>query len=191
MSARRYIIDEEYEKAHEDVYKVMLTFIQNKTFAENSLELLPAYFILAEANIGMGGPKALKKAEEFLIAAKWNLLQKNDDEKNEDKGRVGEELLVDEKEKKRYNALLSICFGKLFMAQGRDEAINELTSGIYEDSCEHGPESIELCGSYYQMGLLFQQRDDIDAAKSFYLKICEIWKKYVLGEGEDYQGLFD
>ena len=46
------------------------------------MELLPAYFILAEANIGMGGSK-LKKAEEFLIAANWNLLKsyQNDDQK--------------------------------------------------------------------------------------------------------------
>ena len=43
-------------------------------FTQKSIELLPAYFILAEANIGMGGAK-LKKAEEFLIAANWNLLK--------------------------------------------------------------------------------------------------------------------
>jgi len=133
-----------------------------KVFAENALELLPAYFILAEANIGLGLAKVgidrarhLKKAEEFLIAAKWNLLQKQDDENNEDKARIGEERLVNSKEEERYRAELSRTFGKLFMAQEREEAINELTNGIFIDSREYGPEHIELCNSYYQMGLLF------------------------------------
>ena len=56
--------------------------ITAKALNEKSVELLPAYFILAEANIGMGGTK-LKKAEEFLIAANWNLLKsnQNDDQK--------------------------------------------------------------------------------------------------------------
>lgn len=83
MKARRYIIEGHYETANKDVYEAMLKQITGKVFQENALELLPAYFILAEANIGMGGHR-LKKAEEFLIAAKWNLLQKQDD-KNEEK----------------------------------------------------------------------------------------------------------
>jgi hypothetical protein len=42
---------------------------------------LPAYFILAEANVCMGGAR-LKKAEELLIAAYWNLLKKTSNESN-------------------------------------------------------------------------------------------------------------
>ena len=52
----------------------MLGTIKQKVFLEDSIELLPAYFVLAEANINLGGTK-LKKAEEFLIAAYWNLLK--------------------------------------------------------------------------------------------------------------------
>jgi hypothetical protein len=72
LIARRYMINEDYERANRETYDLMLKQIQMKVFAENALELLPAYFILAEANIGMG---RTKKAEEFLIAAKWNLLK--------------------------------------------------------------------------------------------------------------------
>ena len=39
---------------------------------ENSILLLPGYFVLAEANIA---ENKLKKAEEFLIAAYWNFLK--------------------------------------------------------------------------------------------------------------------
>ena len=72
--AKRMCINEEFERANRHVYDKMTEMINTRIFYENSLELLPAYFILAEANIGLGGPR-LKKAEEFLIAAYWNLLK--------------------------------------------------------------------------------------------------------------------
>jgi hypothetical protein len=73
----------------------MLGTIKQKVFMEDSIELLPAYFVLAEANICLGGTK-LKKAEEFLIAAYWNLL-KHTSEENE-KGGSSEDSLVSKKE---------------------------------------------------------------------------------------------
>lgn len=63
----------------------MTETIKNKVFGENSIELLPAYFVLAEANICMGGSR-LKKAEEFLIAAYWNLLKFTSDENDKGSG---------------------------------------------------------------------------------------------------------
>ena len=72
--AKRFIVNDQYEEADKIVYDTMNLTIKQKVFNEKSIELLPAYFILAEANIGMGGAK-LKKAEEFLIAANWNLLK--------------------------------------------------------------------------------------------------------------------
>jgi len=39
---------------------------------DNAPELLAGYFVMAEANIEEG---KLKRAEEFLIAAYWNLLK--------------------------------------------------------------------------------------------------------------------
>ena len=57
----------------------MTELLNSRIFHQNSIELLPAYFILAEANIGLGGAR-LKKAEEFLIAAQWNLLKTTQDD---------------------------------------------------------------------------------------------------------------
>lgn len=120
--------------------------IKQKIFNEKSIELLPAYFILAEANIGMGGAK-LKKAEEFLIAANWNLLKSGQSGAADD-GRAGggEDTLVTREELERYTAALNITFGRLFMAQNRpnahDKALEKLTKGIYMECIEHGPESI-------------------------------------------------
>jgi hypothetical protein len=95
--------------------------ISSKALNEKSVELLPAYFILAEANIGMGGSK-LKKAEEFLIAANWNLLKsyQNDDQKG-----GSEETQVTKEEIDRYTAQLEITFGRLFMAQNRERGLEK------------------------------------------------------------------
>ena len=175
------MINEEYERANRETYNLMLDQIQSKIFAENALELLPAYFILAEANIGMG---RTKKAEEFLIAAKWNLLKSKNDNK-EDKSRVGDDSLLDSAEIIRFEAMLNRMFGKLFMATNNPKAIDEMTLGIYRDSEEFGPESIELSSSYFNMGQLFYLRDEPDKAKAFYLKICDIWKKFILQPEED------
>lgn len=79
-TAKLYIIQGRVDEANRYVYETMTETIKKKIFGENSIELLPAYFVLAEANICMGGNR-LKKAEEFLIAAYWNLLKFNSDEK--------------------------------------------------------------------------------------------------------------
>jgi hypothetical protein len=70
--------------------------INTNVFMEDSIELLPAYFVLAEANICHGGTR-LKKAEEFLIAAYWNLL-KYTSEENEKGGNGSDDALVSKKE---------------------------------------------------------------------------------------------
>jgi hypothetical protein len=73
----------------------MTSKIKEKVFLEDSIELLPAYFVMAEANICLGGSR-LKKAEEFLIAGFWNLL-KFTSEENE-KGGAPSDSLVSKKE---------------------------------------------------------------------------------------------
>jgi len=110
--AKRLIIKDEFEEANKFLYTKMNEQISSKALNEKSVELLPAYFILAEANIGMGGAK-LKKAEEFLIAANWNLLKSNS---SEDAKSGHEESSITKEEIDRYTAALNITFGRLFMA---------------------------------------------------------------------------
>jgi len=145
------MINDQYEDANKIVYDTMSLTIKQKIFNQKSIELLPAYFILAEANIGMGGTK-LKKAEEFLIAANWNLLKSG--QSGGDGG--GDDTLVAKDELDRFHASLNITFGRLFMAQNRpngyEKALEKLTRGIYQECNEHGPESIYLCASYFYLG---------------------------------------
>lgn len=73
-NARRDIIHGNVDQAYSTIFEKMTSLTQLKIFEDKDLELLPAYLLLAEANICMGGMK-LGKAEEFLIAANWNLLK--------------------------------------------------------------------------------------------------------------------
>ena len=71
------------------------TIKAKKIFREDSIELLPAYFVLAEASIVHGGSR-LKNAEEFLIAAAWNQMKYSSEES--EKGGNSDEALVSKKE---------------------------------------------------------------------------------------------
>ena len=95
--AKRLIISGQIDDASRLVYDTMTGTIKppQKIFLEDSIELLPAYFVLAEANICHGGSR-LKKAEEFLIAAYWNLLKYTSDEN--EKGGGSDDNLVSKKE---------------------------------------------------------------------------------------------
>lgn len=110
------IIQNRVEEANKLVYEKMTDTIKNKIFGENSIELLPAYFVLAEANICMGQSR-LKKAEEFLIAAYWNLLKftSDENEKGGDAKAAQDDVLVSKEEIERYRASLHKTFGRLFL----------------------------------------------------------------------------
>lgn len=101
MEAKQFIIEGQIEAANSLVYKRMNDQIKEGVFNEKSIELLPAYFMLAEANICMGGNR-LKKAEEFLIAAFWNLLKFTSDENEKGANSEYEDALVSDSELKRY-----------------------------------------------------------------------------------------
>jgi len=77
--AQRYIIHGRYQDANRLVYDTIQRATKEGGFAEQSIELLPAFFAMATANICIGGSR-LKKAENFLVSAFWNLLKSTSDE---------------------------------------------------------------------------------------------------------------
>ena len=46
-----------------------------KVFGDNSVRVVPAYLLLAEAQLGLG---RTQQAEEFLSMARWNVQQNPD-----------------------------------------------------------------------------------------------------------------
>jgi len=173
------ILEKSYIEANDKVHRKMmeLTKNQNNVFDEDSIELLPAYFVLAIANIMMGGDKR-KKAEDYLISAFWNLLKSGADDGDK---QTQEETLVTDNEKDIYRAELHKTFGRLNLANNNTEdALKELSNGAYKECLEYGPESIQVTSSYYYMGKVFLQKQEAENAKSFFLKIIDIWRDFIV-----------
>ena len=140
------------------------------------------------------GDTKLKRAENFLVSAYWNLLKFNSDEN--EKGGSGnsgnEDALVTKQEIETYTADLHKTFGRLFLAQYAsdphnpnakktlDQASDELTKGIYKECKEFGPESYHVCSSYFYLGELFRAYGNTSNARAFYQKIIQIWRKFIL-----------
>lgn len=105
----------------------------------------------------MGGMR-LKKAEEFLIAAYWNLLNnKNADEKDGER-----KSIVSDNELDYFRGTMHKTFGRLFLSQKEDptyrQAMDELTKGIFLECQQHGPESYRMSSSYYYLGETFRKQ---------------------------------
>ncbi|CAD8077426.1 unnamed protein product [Paramecium primaurelia] len=167
--ARQAILENKLN-ATEEVHKAMIEY-KEILGGENSVLLLPGLFIQAEAYIAEG---KLKKAEEFLQAAYWNLYQYNKPKEkgSEDGNKMGQD--ISEKENAEYNGQLHKIFSKLYFAQkDYKKALAELTIGIYTDSCSSDPEHPQTSLNYYYMGQIFQQKKQTSEAEQFYAKTSQ------------------
>lgn len=127
-------------------------------YGEGAVELVPAYLLLAEAQLGLG---KYALAEEQLTLANWALL----------------------KTPHCSNALRSQLrrnFGRLYASQGKfDEALRQLADDVYYSSLMVGPEHIDTSGGYFQLGNVFYSMNKIENALAMYDKVVDIWYKCV------------
>jgi len=187
QKARRMIIKGDVDQASREITDLLALPEIVQTFHDSAIELLPAYITLAEAQVCKGGSK-LKRGEKLLIVAYWNLLKQTSEENKS----AAEQSLVTPRELESYRASLHKAFGRLFTAQTRyADAIKELAQGIYLECNEFGPESIQVCSSYFYLGSIMQKQDKKEEASAFYQKIIEIWKKAIQGSLENQQALED
>jgi hypothetical protein len=130
-----------------------------EVYGAGRIELVPAYLLLAESNLGL---KRYKVAEEFLLYANWSVL-KNPDCSNELKSQLYRN------------------FGKLYASQGRyDDALKQLANDVYYSSLESGPEHIDTAGGYFYMADVFLTTEAVDQALAFYDKVVDIWYKFLI-----------
>merc|ERR1711871_1091224 len=121
-------------------------------------ELVPAYLLLAEANLGL---RRYKAAEEFLSLANWSVLQ-NPECSN----------LI--------RSQLHRNFGKLYAGQGKHhEALKQLAHDIYFSSLEVGPEHIDTAAGYFHMANIFRSQNRVENSLAFYDKVIDIWYKFL------------
>ncbi|XP_058159765.1 zinc finger MYND domain-containing protein 12 isoform X2 [Dasypus novemcinctus] len=161
--AQKYL----FEGKHEDAVPAALHSLRFRMNVHglNSVELVPAYLLLAEASLGLG---RVIQAEEYLSQAQWTVLKST-------------------KCSYATHSLLHRNLGLLYIAKKNyEEARYHLANDIYFASCAFGTEDIRTSGGYFQMANIFHGLNKLDLADTLYTKVTEIWHKYL---NEHYQVL--
>jgi len=123
-----------------------------------SIELVPAYLILAESSIGLG---KLVQAEEYLSQAQWAVLRTPDCSK-------------------AIRSKLNRNLGMLHAAEGNYiDALRYFSDDIYYSSDEFGTDSIQTAGGFFHMATVFHKQMNTETAESLYLEVTDIWYKHL------------
>ncbi|XP_004406718.1 PREDICTED: zinc finger MYND domain-containing protein 12 isoform X2 [Odobenus rosmarus divergens] len=124
----------------------------------SSVELVPAYLLLAEASLGLG---QIVQAEEYLSQAQWTVLKSTECPY-------------------ATHSLLHRNLGLLYIAkENYEEARYHLANDIYFASCAFGTENIRTSGGYFHLANIFHGLKKLDLADTLYTKVSEIWSKYL------------
>lgn len=130
-----------------------------QVYGEGSIDIVPAYLLLADANLGLG---RYHNVEEFLAMAKWGVVKTPDCSNT-------------------IRSKLHRNFGKLYASQGKfADALKELAVDIYYSSLEFGPEHVDTAAGYYHMATIFYSENKIENALAFYDKVVDIWYKFLV-----------
>ncbi|KAM4014703.1 zinc finger MYND domain-containing protein 12 [Anomaloglossus baeobatrachus] len=123
-----------------------------------SVELVPVYLILAEANIGLGH---LTQAEEYLSRAYWTVL-KTTDCSNSIKSKLHRNL------------------GLLYSAKGEfEESLRHLSNDVFFASTVSEPNHISTSGGFFHMANIFFRQNKMDIADSLYSEVTDIWHAHL------------
>ncbi|NXH19748.1 ZMY12 protein, partial [Bucco capensis] len=116
----------------------------------HSLQLVPAYLLLAEAYMGVCD---LLQASKYLSQAQWIVL-------------MAPECSAD------LQAQLYRSLGLLCAAEGNlEQALYHLANDIYLASSTFGLKSLETSGGYFHMANIFLHQKKMDVAYSLYAKV--------------------
>ncbi|XP_019606712.2 zinc finger MYND domain-containing protein 12 isoform X1 [Rhinolophus sinicus] len=154
--AQKYL----FEGKHEDAVPAALHSLRfrKNVHGLSSVELVPAYLLLAEASLGLG---RIVQAEEYLSQAQWTVL------KSTECSYATHSLL--------HRNLGLLCMAK----ENSEEARYHLANDIYFSSCAFGTEDIRTSGGYFHLANIFYGLNKLDLADSLYTKVSEIWNKYL------------
>ncbi|XP_074498611.1 zinc finger MYND domain-containing protein 12 [Sebastes fasciatus] len=122
----------------------------------STVQIVPAYLLLAEANMGLGN---LARVAELLSQAEWAVVK-------------SPEHAVPHR--------LHRSLGRLHMATGNlDVALFNFANDIYFASEEYGLDSTVTCGGYVLMAEVFAKRGEMPVARSLYSKVAHIWHRHL------------
>lgn len=127
-------------------------------YGNTSLELVPPYLLLTEANIAA---QIFDKAQEHLCQAKWILIQHPNASPS-------------------FKCQLSRNFGKLCLAQRKyDKALKHFASDAYYTSQIKGPDHIDTATPLYYMGTTFIDKGDHESAVALFEKVHSVWTPFL------------
>ncbi|XP_040901905.1 zinc finger MYND domain-containing protein 12 [Toxotes jaculatrix] len=120
----------------------------------SSVQLVPAYLLLADANMGLGN---LTLVAELLSQAEWVVL------KNPECGHT-------------VHHRLHRSLGRLHAATGNLEAaLLNFANDIYFASEEYGLDSTVTCGGYFLMADVFAKQGKMPIVHSLYSEVAHTW----------------
>ncbi|XP_063209924.1 zinc finger MYND domain-containing protein 12 isoform X2 [Chroicocephalus ridibundus] len=169
VKRQKYIIDLAYSTArefvwdgkHQEAIPAALHALRFSTevYGSNSVQLVPAYLLLAEASTGVG---RLPEASKYLSQAQWIVLTTPD---------CGAAV-----QGKLHRGLGLFC-----TAEGNfEQALYHLANDIYLASSTFGLKSVEASGGYFHMANVFFRQNKMDIANSLYAEVTDIWRAFLL-----------
>ncbi|XP_040544661.1 zinc finger MYND domain-containing protein 12 isoform X2 [Gallus gallus] len=156
-TAQKFIFDGKHEKALPAALHALR--FSTKVYGSSSVQLVPAYILLAEACIGVGN---LQQASNYLSQAQWIVLRSPDCSS-------------------AFQHRLHRSFGLLYAADGNfDQALYHLANDIYLASSAFGLKSVEASGGYFHMANVFFCQNKMDIANSLYAEVTDIWHTFLV-----------
>ncbi|XP_037335365.2 zinc finger MYND domain-containing protein 12 [Pungitius pungitius] len=117
-----------------------------------AVQVVPAYLLLAEANLGLGN---LTQVKELLSLAEWAVLKSP---------------------KPSVHHQLHRILGRLHTATGDPEAaLFNFANDIYLSSEVYGLDSTVPCGGYFLMADVFAKKGKVPITRSLYSKVTQTW----------------
>ncbi|XP_073936527.1 zinc finger MYND domain-containing protein 12 isoform X3 [Castor canadensis] len=194
--AQKYL----FEGKHEDAVPAALHSLRfrRNVHGLSSVELVPAYLLLAEASLGLG---RIIQAEEYLSQAQCTVL-KSTECSNATHSLLHRNLGLLYIAKKNYEearyhlandvprrglagsysssliTFLRNCYSKLFQWRLPHFTFPPAIC-IYFASCAFGTEDIRTSGGYFHLANIFYDLNKLDLADTLYTKVSEIWHKYL------------
>ncbi|NP_001007305.1 zinc finger MYND domain-containing protein 12 [Danio rerio] len=147
-------------KRFQDVLPAALLFQHwiMRVYGSCTVELVPAYLLLAQANIGIG---SLSQAQEYLSKAEWIVMKTAD---------CSHTVLHQ----------LHRTLGRLHAAMGKQaSALTHFANDVYYAIEMFGLDSIVTSGGYFLMADVFLKQNKPDIAHSLYTEVAGSWHTHL------------
>ncbi|KAG1973800.1 zinc finger MYND domain-containing protein [Pimephales promelas] len=156
LEAQRWVS----KKRFQDVLPAALLFLRwaMQVYGTCAVELVPAYLLLAQANIGLG---SLSLAHEYLSKAEWTVMRTPG---------CSHTVLHQ----------LHRTLGRLHAAMGKyTSALTHFANDVYYASEMYGLDSTVTSGGYFLMADVFLKQNKPEVALSLYAEVASSWHSHL------------